>query len=133
MPDISRSPESIGEMTHVCEYCGAYKFKRETSSLCCLNGKVVLPPFPTPPSVLMDLCYGETHAAKVFQQNCRSINNAVSLSSLAVTEHIFSNFSLSLIFQGHVTQRMGLIHADVAEKPMFAKLYVLDYNIEISL
>ena len=132
VPDLSMTPESLGDMTMVCEYCGAYKFKRETSSLCCLNGKVELAPFPTPPPVLMDLWYGETHADKVFQQNCRSINNAVSLSSLAVTERTFSRFTPSLIFQGRVTQRMGPIHAEALDMPMFAQLYVLDSNLERS-
>ena len=51
--DLSQTPESIGQMTHVCEYCRALKFKDETSSLCCPNGKVALEPFPQPPPELM--------------------------------------------------------------------------------
>ena len=47
---LSETPESIGEMIHVCEFCGAYKFKSETSSLCCLKGKVELTPFHHPTS-----------------------------------------------------------------------------------
>ena len=80
----------------------------------------------------MSLWYGETHEAKDFKKKCCSINNAVSLSSLAVTEHTFSRFKPSLIFQGRVTQRMGPIHAEARKTPMFAQLYVLDSNLERS-
>ena len=47
--DLKDSQDTIGDMEHMCQYCGALKFKKETSSTCCGNGKVILPRFPTPP------------------------------------------------------------------------------------
>ena len=41
--------DTIGEMKYKCQYCGAIKFKSETSSLCCLDGKIALPHIPQPP------------------------------------------------------------------------------------
>ena len=55
VPDLSLSTDSIGEMAHVCAHCGAYKFKKETPSSCCLEGKVRLTPFPPPPSKICGL------------------------------------------------------------------------------
>ena len=69
---LSETNESIGEMNHVCQFCGACKFKNETSSLCCLDGKVELPLFPAPPQGLMDLWYGDTPEAKLFQKKLSS-------------------------------------------------------------
>ena len=45
-------------------------------------------------------------------------------------ERTFSNFSPSLIFQGRVTQRIGLIYAEDGAQPRFARLYVLDSSLE---
>ena len=37
IPQLNDSKDTIGEMKHECHYCGAIKFKIETSSLCCLD------------------------------------------------------------------------------------------------
>ena len=47
--DLKDSDDKIGEMDVICQYCSAQKFKKETSSTCCGNGKVLLDSFPTPP------------------------------------------------------------------------------------
>ena len=39
----------IGKMDVECPYCKALKFKNETPSMCCNNGKIQLQPFPKPP------------------------------------------------------------------------------------
>merc|ERR1712240_914795 len=33
------SVNNIGEMSHLCQFCHARKFKNETGMTCCLNGK----------------------------------------------------------------------------------------------
>jgi hypothetical protein len=47
--DLNNSEDTIGEMDNICEECGARKFRKETGSTCCNNGKVQIPPFPKPP------------------------------------------------------------------------------------
>nr|XP_047141146.1 uncharacterized protein LOC105850802 [Hydra vulgaris] len=45
----------LGEMNHICQYCGAKKFLNETHFLCCHSGKVVLAPLSPYPPLMMDL------------------------------------------------------------------------------
>ena len=47
--DLKNTDDNIGDMDNVCQYCNALKFKKETTSTCCGNGKVLLDPFPVPP------------------------------------------------------------------------------------
>ena len=42
VPDLGDTPDSIGNMDIVCNNCGAFKFRKETGSTCCSNGKVML-------------------------------------------------------------------------------------------
>ena len=80
--DLKDTGDSIGMMDHVCEECGALKFKKETSSTCCGNGKVIMPRFPTPPTEIHRLWRDNTAEGRLFWQNARSLNNAVCLTSL---------------------------------------------------
>ena len=49
VPDLNETADSIGTMSVICQYCNALKFKKETASTCCNNGKVILESFPQPP------------------------------------------------------------------------------------
>ena len=117
-------------MNLVCEHCGAYKFKAESAGMCCLQGKVRLPFFPTPPPVLQELWHGNSTDAKLFREHCRTINNAVCLSSISVQQRTFQGFNPSVIFQGRVTHRMGPLLPEPGQDPKFAQLYVLDPALE---
>ena len=44
--DLKDTVDTIGKMDSVCQFCGALKFKKETGSTCCNNGKVSLDPLP---------------------------------------------------------------------------------------
>ena len=59
--------DSIGTMTHECSHCGALKFAKETSSTCCLGGKVSLDPFPKPPDEVMKLWQGKDPRSNLFR------------------------------------------------------------------
>ena len=54
-------------MDMVCEECGALKFKKETGTTCCNNGKVHLPAFAKPPDKINRLWYDETAKGKLFR------------------------------------------------------------------
>merc|ERR1711867_29220 len=49
VPYIGDTEDGIGKMDVECPYCKALKFKNETPSMCCNNGKIQLQPFPKPP------------------------------------------------------------------------------------
>ena len=59
VPLLEDSKDAIGKMDVRCEYCGAFKFKKESAGFCCSNGKVLLKVFPRPPEQLMKLWTGQ--------------------------------------------------------------------------
>ena len=145
----------------MCHGCGAHHFSGETSRTCCAwkcpcssrgswhcgcddtcdadkndfgccaHGKVHLPIFPDPPVLLHNLWFSNSPEACLFRRHCRSINNAVCLTSIKVKERKFrSGFNPSVIFESKVLQFCGPLQADVGERPVFAQLYVHDSNLE---
>ena len=56
-----------------------HKRLRGNIGICCGVGKVNLPLFPQPPQPILDLWISQSQEAKLFRENCRSINNAVCL------------------------------------------------------
>ena len=132
--DLNDSADSIGEMNFLCPSgCGALKFKKETSSNCCQNGKVLLPALPDPPEELQSLWFDNTPNACLFRKHCRSINNAVCLTSIKVKERTFpGGFNPSVIFEGKVMQFSGPLQAQVGETPIFAQLYVHDPDLQVA-
>ena len=103
------------------------KWIKETPSLCCNSGKVHLDSFPDPPDLLKKLLTEETVDAKLFREQSRSLNNALTLSSIQVrTKKFNSAFVPNVIFEGKVCQWIGPIIPDAGDEPKFAQLYVHD-------
>ena len=85
--------DSIGSMDEKCTKCMAIKWKAESNTTCCNNGKVELEKFPDPPSLLKTLWKADTPEARLFRENSRSFNNALALASLKVNERKFRGSS----------------------------------------
>ena len=130
VPLLETTADAIGKMDIVCQYCGALKYVKETSTSCCSGGKVLPTPFPKPPDQLMELWTGNDAKARIFRENSRHINNAVCLSSLQVDERRFQGFAPTVVFQGRVQHRAGSILPAEGELPRFAQLYVYDPALE---
>ena len=127
VPELKNSADKIGPMTAICTDCGARKWKSETPSLCCNNGKVVLETFPQPPELIKKLLTSDTAEARLFRENIRPFNNALALSSIKVTERKFKNgYNPSVIYEGKVQQIFGPLQPEDGEQPRFAQLYVVD-------
>ena len=60
VPQLKDCKENIGPMNMICPDCGARKWKNETSTVCCNNGKVDLTHFPDPPAYLKHLWTADT-------------------------------------------------------------------------
>ena len=132
--DLIASDDAIGKMEFICQYCGALKFKKETASTCCNNGKVFLDLFPQPPEELNNLSHADTPEARVFRENARSINNALCMASIKVKLRNFGKgFNPSVIFEGRATQLVGPLMVEKGEQPRFVQLYVHDSNLESGL
>ena len=76
-------------MDTVCISCSAKKWKSESNTTCCNNGKVSLQSFPDPPPLLKRLWMSNTPEARLFRENSRSFNNGLALASLKVNERKF--------------------------------------------
>ena len=79
------SPHNLGER-NACEFCGALLWSKETTTICCHNGKVNLEPLPRPLAQLLDLYTSDASDASVFPKYIRTLNNALFLSSVKVGE-----------------------------------------------
>ena len=134
VPDLKDTIDTIGKMDIVCQFCGALKFKKETGSTCCSNGKVHLDPLPQPPEQINKLWHEDTPEGRLFRQHARSINNAVCLTSIKGKQKTFGGgFAPNVIYEGKVTYRVGPLQAAEGEKPCFAQLYVHDPSLETGL
>ena len=129
--DLRDTADSIGGMDKVCEECGALKFKKETGTTCCNNGKVKLPPFPKPPDEISRLWHDQSTKGKLFRKNARHINNAVCISSIQINERNMG-FQPTVVFQGRLQHRVGPLQAEEGETPRFVQLYVHDASLETS-
>jgi hypothetical protein len=119
--------EDIGRMNIECNECVALKWKSETPTVCCNNGKVNLAPFPNPPQYLHHLWTANTVESRLFREQSRAFNNALALSSIKVTERKFSNnYCPSVVFEGKVCQMFGPLIPDDDQAPRFAQLYIHD-------
>ena len=132
--DLKDTDDSIGEMSTICQYCSALKFKKETASTCCNNGKVILDKLPQPPEQINKLWHEDTPEGRLFRQNARSINNAVCLTSIKGKLRNFGGgFTPNVVYEGKVTYLVGPLRAAEGDKPCFAQLYVHDPNLETGL
>ena len=129
VPDLCDTEDRIGDMKVICDHCGALKFKKETSSTCCGNGKVTLECFPEPPKEIDNLWHADTVEGRIFRENARSINNAVCLTSIKVKTKDFG-YNPNIIFEGKATQLIGPLQANDGEEPYFAQLYLHDPVLE---
>ena len=134
VPNLKDTTDSIGKMDTICQYCRALKFKKETGSTCCSNGKVHLDPLPQPPEQINKLWHDDTPEGRLFRQHARSINNAVCLTSIkGKTRNFGGGYAPSIVYEGKVTYRVGPLQAMEGEKPCFAQLYVHDPSLETGL
>ena len=133
VPDLEDTVDKIGKMEITCPHCQAKKFKGETGSMCCGQGKVNLDPFPKPPAAINELFKGNTPESKLFRENARSINGAVCLTSMKAKEQqMQSGFQPSVIIGGRIQHMMGPLEADDGTSPKFAQLYIKDPQLENS-
>ena len=72
-PDNFYNTTDVGMLSSRCSNCGAFKFEKETDSLCCSKGKVQLDEFPQPQTFLQHLYEGIDSNGKHFLANITQI------------------------------------------------------------
>ena len=87
-------------------------------------------PYPRPPEALQRLWLGNDERSVVLKKFSRTLNNAVSLTSLKNHAPVRSGWQPTVIFQGKVTTRAGPLLPSDGETPMYTQLYVHDPGME---
>ena len=70
----------LGPLDKICKYCYALKWKDESLSMCCQQGKVKLAEIIAPPEPLLSLLSGQHPNSKHFLKNIRKYNNAFQMT-----------------------------------------------------
>ncbi len=104
-PLINHVLPSLHTAGAVCVHCKAILWTEERSGFCCANGKITLPPNPSPPVAIATL-----YADAEFLQNIRRYNNALSLASLGMGQEIIRpGFSPVVTLQGKLYHLIGTL------------------------
>ena len=109
-----------------CSNCGAFKFEKETDSLCCSKGKVQLDEFPRPWPFLQHLYEGIDSNGKHFLANICKYNSAFQMTSFDCNEVSVAGFNPSFRIQGQVYHLIGSIVPTQGESHKFAQIYFID-------
>ncbi|CAI0375527.1 unnamed protein product, partial [Linum tenue] len=86
-------PFTLGHPDCVCQFCGAIMWRQESTfatrnhktpkfTLCCMEGKVKLPPIKQPPPFLKWLLESDHNLAKHFREFIRAYNAVFSFTSM---------------------------------------------------
>jgi hypothetical protein len=136
----------IGEPTYICQKCGAMMWYEERTlkqcrprvpnfSLCCLNGRVVIAPYPRLPQPLHDMYHNHDRTGKFFLENIRSFNSMFAFTSMG--GNIMNGMNSgrappTFVMNGENYHQIGSLLPLDGNQPKFAQLYIYDTNNEIS-
>lgn len=115
----------IGKMNHVCEYCRALKFQKETKSMCCSNGKVSLMPMKAPPEPLLEYISGDSSTSKHFIQNIRKYNSSFQMTSFGATKIFKEGFMPTFKVQGQIYHNIGSLMPIEKNTEKFLQIYFM--------
>jgi len=131
-----------GEMDTICGFCNAKMWIKERSaksnnhpqfSLCCENGKVLLPNLPATPQELEILLTSKESSAVKFQDQICMYNSVLAFTSLgAKVDELITGRPRPYSFriQGELYHKIGSLCPAEGQRPQFAQLYIHDTKCE---
>ena len=134
---------TLGNMIHKCRKCGAMMWLDEKInksarfpefSTCCAKGKVILPPLQKLPSPLDILLTGNDSRSRLFKQNIRMYNSALSFTSIGVNvdqEVTGTSGVYTFRIHGEMYHRIGTLLPNSETSPQFAQIYIYDTDHEL--
>ena len=134
---------TLGNMIHKCRKCGAMMWLDEKInksakfpefSICCAKGKVILPPLQKLPSPLDILLTGNDSRSRLFKQNIRMYNSALSFTSIGVNvdqEVTGTSGVYTFRIHGEMYHRIGTLLPNSETPPQFAQIYIYDTDHEL--
>ncbi len=123
---IEQKEVYVGKMKNICKHCKAMLFDGETSSMCCSNGRIKLPPLPQLPPVLIPFFYDQTAAGRDFRNHILFYNNAFCFTSTGMKRQRMGWGPRVFKIQGVPYHRIGHLLAPDGEVPVYAQIYLLD-------
>ncbi|KAM5582463.1 hypothetical protein ABKV19_002737, partial [Rosa sericea] len=117
----------------ICPHCHARQFYHESKDMCCLNGKIVIPPVQSPPE-MAELFSAETPRGAHFRRNIRAYNHVFSFTSMGV--HVDQNLAtgggtFTFRAQGSIYHKIGTLLPNEDNRPRFLQLYIYDTDHEL--
>ncbi|XP_054085231.1 uncharacterized protein LOC128921483 [Zeugodacus cucurbitae] len=127
-PNIQYSASvQIGQMSVVCQYCNAVKFKNEPSGLCCAGGKVKLPELLPPPQPLFPLLYGH------FLKHTKMYNDSFQMTSFGGEIVNEQNYNPTFKVHGQIFHLAGSLLPHPDQEHKYLQIYFLgDSNDEVN-
>ncbi|KAL0860211.1 hypothetical protein ABMA27_010518 [Loxostege sticticalis] len=125
----------IGKMNNGCQFCHAKKFSNETPGLCCMSGKIRLPPIEAPPQEFLHYMLGETLESKHFFHNIRSYNSCFQMTffSATLTNTNRNEFEFVFSIQGQIYHKIGSLLPMPNEDHKFLQYNQLIYIFKTTL
>ena len=126
----------LGEMNHICPYCGAKKFLNKTHFLYCHSRKIMLTPLSPYPPLLQDLMIGK-HVDHFVNQNLfkhiRSYDSFLPFASFTAKiapspDHGPPCFRIC----GQILHRVGNLRPNEGFLPTYCQLYIYNPNAAAS-
>lgn len=96
-------------------------------SMCCIKGRIQLPPRKKPQDLLFNLLHGIDHRSTHYNDNIRAYNNMFSFTSMGGKIEGSINDGggpPQFILSGQNFHRIGSLLLDSSSKPKFAQLYI---------
>ena len=136
-----------GDANYECKHCGAFfwygeRLKKDSKkriptsfSMCCQQGKIVLPMMRSPPSTLHSLFFDkESTQSKNFFANIRQYNNMFSFTSMG--GHIKNvnekgGGPYSFVLSGVNYHNIGSLLPVDGAPPVYSQLYIFDTENEV--
>ena len=120
-----------------CEHCGALRFSREKSKICCQNGKVKLDPLPQPPDGIYKY-YGVDRKSRKFKERIREYNSVHGMASLGLDNEILGSpdsntFLGNLRIRGGMYHSIGPVQALPGHRPAYAQIYFHDTDYQTNI
>ncbi|UYV82863.1 hypothetical protein LAZ67_22001131, partial [Cordylochernes scorpioides] len=117
---------SLGIMDTTCRFCGALRWKDESSGMCCSNGKVRLPLIDLPPEPLRSLLSGENSDSVHFLRHIRKYNSCFQMTSFGAENQTHSvTFPTTFSIQGQVYHRIGSLMPSENQPSRFLQIYFM--------
>jgi Helitron helicase-like domain at N-terminus len=97
--------------------------------MCCLSGKIVLPPLHPIPPELLNLLTDQDNIGKSFRDHIRTYNNALAMTSISrkIDESV-NNGVGPYVFKMHgkLSHKAGSLLPPEGQPPVYAQLYIYD-------